>query len=119
MKREKKFREILFRGKVKEDTEACGIKYFKGQWVYGSLCVNEPVSIIPLDRNVFIEVIPESIGQFTRDTDKYDKKIFEGDTVKYGSLDENGEYFHYRTKEVKWEGNGWNLSVFTTYELID
>lgn len=112
-------RSIEFRGKVSADVKVGDVTYEKGMRVYGSLCTNSPVSIIPHDKNIFIEVDEDSVGQFTGDMDRYDRKIFEGDCVKYVSLDENGECFNYRTKEVKWEGNGWNLGVFTTYEIID
>ena len=36
-----------------------------------------------------VEVIPETVGKFTKITDKNGKKIFEGDIVKYNVVKEN------------------------------
>ena len=70
-------REVLFRGKSVETNE----------WIYGSyilekyenisyICYFEYESSISIKQ---VEVIPETVGEFTGMTDKNGIKIFEGD----------------------------------------
>jgi uncharacterized phage protein (TIGR01671 family) len=73
-------REILFRGKRKDN----------GEWVEGGIYHNSEDEIVFIIKDTglgyheFIEVIPETVGQFTGLYDKCDKngtKIFEGDII--------------------------------------
>ena len=89
--------EILFRGKrcdngewekgyLIQDTE------FYGKEDKHSYIVNNSHPSGCFGRDIYIEVIPETVGQYTGVTDKNDTKIFEGDIVEYCYLFRNGDY---------------------------
>lgn len=91
-------REILFRGKPTErfaDYPMLRPDLFRDGWVYGSLVVCEDRyyicthaecsnrTIISNAHGTMIEVIPETVGEYTTLDDRNDRKIFEGDIVKF------------------------------------
>lgn len=90
-------RDILFRGKRVDN----------GEWIDGCLIwtlERDRYFIREQDFGVEVEVIPETVGQFTGLTDKNGKKIFDGDLIKVNEIHEhwNQDIFQLRFFKGMW-----------------
>ena len=93
-------REILFRGKRKDN----------GEWIEGCYVYDEYQSwIIEYGENISYEIVPETVGQWTEKYDKYNAKIWEGNRVRETTTSLSGEV-SVEIKEVKFNPNyGWGI----------
>lgn len=101
-------REILFRGKITQD-----------EWVYGFYenVKLEEATIHYVDGKI---VIPETVGQYTGLTDKNDKKIFEGDIVRfYDKCWEEGGIATVDYEYGKWKINGQYTTKISSTVWLD
>ena len=92
-------REILFRGKTR------GGVWYHG-FVKGKSLPNkegnkmEFTPCIIEQTHADIEVIPETVGQYTGLTDKNGNQIFEGDIVEYASDEEIGQIAYHESEAM-------------------
>ena len=75
-----------FRGKVILPTR----NFVVGDWVYGSLSLYRSDKAMIFTDKGWVQVDPETVGQYTGFLDKSGTKVFEGDIV--GNIYDNPEF---------------------------
>jgi uncharacterized phage protein (TIGR01671 family) len=114
-------REIIFRGINKTNIEN------KKMFVYGYFWKNSFASYISyFDEDIKqwydVEVIPETVGQFTGLKDKNGVKVFEGDKVKFGKDTATIEYDEKAYQYIFWcklHKQWYGLTFLTGYEDLE
>lgn len=112
-------REIIFRGKNPDNGKWYEGAYSPHNWDFFGMRSDIPqIIIVSEDKYLdgkWIEVIPETVGQYTGLTDKNGKKVFEGDILFSSYIADSPSI-----EVVKWIYNGWHTQEGDlTPDMID
>lgn len=112
-------REILFRGKSPDNGKWYEGAYSPYNWDFFGMKSEIPqIIILSEDKYLdgkWIEVIPETVGQYTGLTDKNGVRVFEGDILFSSYIADSPSI-----EVVKWIYNGWHTQEGNlTPDMID